>query len=210
MQHITKKINEIKELCFKAFNDEYLIKNYDQIVEKNTKGILKEIKKISPDCHKCFEFTLDIKNKIKKNPYLKKSLIDMLGYFSLFGSFEYVWDKKREIIILFEKSKLFELSETKIKTDPLTNIQQGKLIKILLNPKNTRNRIRGVNQKLRYKIFQRNDYTCVDCGAKGMRAGGSAILHIDHIIPIAFGGSNSESNLRTLCRKCNLKKSDKI
>lgn len=34
-------------------------------------------------------------------------------------------------------------------------------------------------------------------------------IHIDHIMPLAKGGSNDPTNLQVLCRKCNLKKGQK-
>ena len=36
------------------------------------------------------------------------------------------------------------------------------------------------------------------------------LLEIDHIIPVAKGGLTEESNLQTLCWKCNRAKSDKL
>ena len=36
------------------------------------------------------------------------------------------------------------------------------------------------------------------------------LLEIDHIIPVSKGGLTEESNLQTLCWKCNRSKSDKI
>jgi 5-methylcytosine-specific restriction endonuclease McrA len=35
-------------------------------------------------------------------------------------------------------------------------------------------------------------------------------LEFDHIIPVAKGGSNAETNVQLLCRRCNGKKSDMI
>lgn len=40
---------------------------------------------------------------------------------------------------------------------------------------------------------------CLACGAKGK-------LSIDHVIPIAIGGTNDISNLQPLCKSCNSKK----
>ena len=71
-------------------------------------------------------------------------------------------------------------------------------------------KIRQINNQIRYEVYSRDRFTCVRCGAKGQRAGGKAILHVDHIIPVKLGGSNFMDNLQTLCNKCNLKKSDKI
>jgi 5-methylcytosine-specific restriction endonuclease McrA len=51
---------------------------------------------------------------------------------------------------------------------------------------------------LRQKILERDNYTCQICHRKLP----ADQLIIDHIIPISFGGTNDESNLRTVCREC--------
>jgi 5-methylcytosine-specific restriction endonuclease McrA len=33
------------------------------------------------------------------------------------------------------------------------------------------------------------------------------VLHVDHVVPLAAGGTTSEGNLRTACEECNLGKS---
>jgi len=49
----------------------------------------------------------------------------------------------------------------------------------------------------------RDGFQCLWCGA------GSFIqLHVDHIIPVAAGGTDATDNLRTLCRYCNLDRSN--
>jgi 5-methylcytosine-specific restriction endonuclease McrA len=32
------------------------------------------------------------------------------------------------------------------------------------------------------------------------------VLHVDHVVPLAAGGTSSEGNLRTACEECNLGK----
>ena len=64
-----------------------------------------------------------------------------------------------------------------------------------------------VSDSLRYNIMQRDGFKCVICGAS---ASDGAHLHIDHIIPISKGGKSAPSNLRTLCERCNIGKSNKI
>jgi 5-methylcytosine-specific restriction endonuclease McrA len=55
-------------------------------------------------------------------------------------------------------------------------------------------------------VFERNKYQCQSCGKTNLETK----LHIDHIIPLARGGSNDISNLQTLCSKCNLQKKDRL
>ena len=62
---------------------------------------------------------------------------------------------------------------------------------------------RYITRETRQLIWQRYGGKCADCSA-------TQYLEYDHIIPVAKGGSNGEKNIQLLCRKCNLKKSDKI
>ena len=64
-----------------------------------------------------------------------------------------------------------------------------------------------VSDSLRYDILQRDNFKCVICGASAKQG---ARLHIDHIIPISKGGKSVPENLRTLCERCNIGKSNKI
>lgn len=57
------------------------------------------------------------------------------------------------------------------------------------------------------KVFRRDGYRCQMCGAK---KSDDTQLTIDHIIPLAAGGSNDIDNLQTLCRRCNENKADLI
>lgn len=62
---------------------------------------------------------------------------------------------------------------------------------------------RTINEKIRLKVFKRDNYACVICGKSPANYRG-VILHLDHIKPFSKGGDNSLENLRTLCNKCNL------
>jgi hypothetical protein len=57
---------------------------------------------------------------------------------------------------------------------------------------------------LRYSILRRDGFKCRNCGAtpddRRVR------LQVDHIVPVAKGGSDDPSNLQTLCQDCNLGK----
>lgn len=78
-------------------------------------------------------------------------------------------------------------------------------------------RRRYVSREMREYILKRDNYTCQICGisrgyldqfAPGL--GDYLLLDIDHIVPVAAGGSGqSDTNLQTLCWRCNNKKSNK-
>ncbi|MBE6063087.1 MAG: HNH endonuclease [Clostridium butyricum] len=63
--------------------------------------------------------------------------------------------------------------------------------------------------RLRTRIKERDNYTCRQCGNSTANEP-NLLLEIDHIIPIAKGGLTEESNLQTLCWKCNRTKGSKI
>lgn len=56
-----------------------------------------------------------------------------------------------------------------------------------------------VGPKLRFEVFKRDKFTCMYCGAKAPEA----VLHVDHIHPVAEGGTSDILNLITSCRACN-------
>lgn len=76
-----------------------------------------------------------------------------------------------------------------------------------------RNSIQGqrslMTSKLREYIKQRDNYTCKSCSIS-THAERNLLLEIDHIIPLSKGGFTAESNLQTLCWRCNRTKGSKI
>ena len=64
---------------------------------------------------------------------------------------------------------------------------------------------RDVSRRTRYEVMKRDGFRCQICGKA---VDDDVTLHVDHIIPLAKGGSNAKNNLRTLCDGCNLGKSD--
>jgi len=60
-----------------------------------------------------------------------------------------------------------------------------------------------ISKKKRFEVFKRDGFVCQYCGAHPP----STILHVDHIDPVALGGSNEIDNLITSCQSCNLGKS---
>ena len=55
-------------------------------------------------------------------------------------------------------------------------------------------------RRLKAKIHLRDLYTCQCCGLVTME------LELDHIVNVAQGGTDDESNLQSLCSPCHLKK----
>lgn len=58
---------------------------------------------------------------------------------------------------------------------------------------------RSIPQKIRFEVFKRDSFTCQYCGAKAP----DVVLHVDHIEPIAKGGTADILNLLTACQECN-------
>ncbi|WP_296862475.1 HNH endonuclease [uncultured Methanobrevibacter sp.] len=67
------------------------------------------------------------------------------------------------------------------------------------NQLSTRTGRQPIPRKLRHQVFQRDGYRCRECGATNKQTR----LHVDHIKPVAKGGTNDLSNLQTLCEACN-------
>lgn len=67
------------------------------------------------------------------------------------------------------------------------------------NQLSTRAGRQSIPRKLRHQVFQRDGYRCRECGATNKQTR----LHVDHIVPVARGGTNDLSNLQTLCEECN-------
>jgi len=62
---------------------------------------------------------------------------------------------------------------------------------------------RQITQEVKQAVWQRDGGCCVECGA-------TDYLEFDHIIPYSRGGANTVDNVQLLCRRCNLKKSDRL
>ena len=66
-----------------------------------------------------------------------------------------------------------------------------------------------MTRALREHIKERDNYTCRRCGAS-LAVEPHLLLEIDHIVPLSKGGMTTESNLQTLCWRCNRSKGDKV
>ena len=61
---------------------------------------------------------------------------------------------------------------------------------------------KALSVRKRFFVFKRDKYRCRMCGATGVE------LEVDHVVPVANGGSDAIDNLQTLCFKCNRGKRD--
>jgi len=57
----------------------------------------------------------------------------------------------------------------------------------------------SVTKRTRFEVLRRDEHTCQYCGQKAP----DIALHVDHVIPVALGGSDDPSNLVAACRDCN-------
>jgi len=58
-----------------------------------------------------------------------------------------------------------------------------------------------------WNVIARDKWSCCSCGRSTKEHG--VLLEIDHIVPRSKGGSDDEDNLQTLCKKCNIGKSNR-
>lgn len=61
----------------------------------------------------------------------------------------------------------------------------------------------AVSKRLRYEVLRRDNHACKYCGL----AAPEVKLTVDHVVPIALGGSDEPSNLVAACADCNSGKS---
>lgn len=61
----------------------------------------------------------------------------------------------------------------------------------------------AISKRTRFEVLRRDSYTCRYCGASAP----DVKLHVDHVIPVALGGSDKPGNLAAACADCNAGKS---
>jgi 5-methylcytosine-specific restriction enzyme A len=72
--------------------------------------------------------------------------------------------------------------------------------------------------EIRNKVWTRDNGQCQHCGKKwpghnpdgGHWMSRGHVIHIDHVVPLARGGTNAMDNIQLLCSRCNLRKGDRL
>ena len=65
---------------------------------------------------------------------------------------------------------------------------------------------KSLSKGLRFDVFRRDGFTCQYCG----RRPPDVVLEVDHILPVAEGGTNDILNLTAACQHCNRGKGKKL
>lgn len=63
---------------------------------------------------------------------------------------------------------------------------------------------KGFSKRQRFEVFKRDLFTCQYCGRKPPQV----ILETDHVVALANGGADHETNMVTACADCNRGKAD--
>lgn len=151
--------------------------------------------------NECFENLLNVWTYYRRQP----SYSEMKNPPSIVGPKAYVlrWGGWTKALLAFVDKVNSDLTTDDSEPNSENQFSNGQKQKIISSPKERRDIPIG----LRYDILKRDKFCCVICGS--MPKIHNVTLEVDHIIPWVKGGKTTRDNLRTLCNKCNLGKSDK-
>lgn len=62
-----------------------------------------------------------------------------------------------------------------------------------------------ISTRTRFEILKRDGFRCAYCGTTPLQT--QAPMHVDHVVPVAEGGTDDPENLITACAPCNMGKS---
>ena len=118
---------------------------------------------------------------------LSPSTISQTPYNRRFGS----WTLALQAFVEYANSSEIESANAAVETYPPSQRKTG----------------REPSLRLRWRVLQRDRFTCCGCGASPALTSGVE-LHVDHIIPWSKNGETMIENLQTLCSSCNIGKSN--
>ncbi len=154
-----------------------------------------------------FNNILEIWTKLGRQPKFGEmiapnSLFHGATYGRKFGSWKNALESFVNYINNVEEAN--EELETDLNLIPINlNKTENKSVKNI----KTRRTSRNINLRLRFMILQRDNFTCKKCGQSPAK-NQNIILHVDHILAWSNGGETVVENLETLCKECNLGKSN--
>lgn len=104
-----------------------------------------------------------------------------------------------EVIKKIKNKSLSIETKEKISESLQQTFREGRIVwnkgKILVEKPYDKKPSPSIWKVIRERILKRDEYCCVDCGAKEN-------LQVHHLIPLRLSGCNDDFNLITLCDKC--------
>ena len=70
-------------------------------------------------------------------------------------------------------------------------------------------RTRTIPLGMRYDVLRRDHFKCLLCG-NSPSIDPTCVLHVDHVVSWSEGGDTIMTNVRSLCQRCNVGKSNKV
>lgn len=124
-------------------------------------------------------------------------------YARRFGS----WQNSLQAFVDYINTENDDSKEIEIKELPLSLVNPIQKEDRSAKEIKTKRTSRNINLRLRFLILQRDNFTCKKCGQSPAK-NKNTILHVDHILAWSNGGETVAENLETLCKECNLGKSN--
>ena len=152
--------------------------------------------KVSPACPDVYNFRFSADEAFKEKLL---RLAEVLG----------IENTERSMQVVIEKALDLALERKDPKKKLERRIKRGKSVErkesspAEENTCSSKNRSRYIPDRVRERVLERASYQCEYRGSEGCRCTQRTGLEIDHREPFARGGSNSESNLRVLCKRHN-------
>lgn len=178
-----EELREITPICSKCNNNNYTIWHLDSTI----------ITSKCDNCNKLYTINNHLVEKVNKYYY---QYLELESYCKLI---------QKKINIVWKQFK-FDYSEFQHDTPKYRGIKYQALgfqVTELIKDDSLDKKSRRISQKVKDKVWRRDEGKCVECGS-------NENLEFDHIIPFSKGGANTYRNIQLLCQNCNRIKSNKI